>query len=95
MSKPKASIIVPVYGVEQYLAGCLDPLMNQRTTIPYEVVIVDDGSKDNSGKIAESYHQKYSNIVKVIHTGNQGLPMARNAGIKYSRGEDIKSILLT
>lgn len=89
MSKPKASIIVPVYGVEQYLAGCLDPLMNQRTTIPYEVVIVDDGSKDNSGKIAESYHQKYSNIVKVIHTGNQGLPMARNVGIKYSRGEDI------
>ena len=89
MSKPQASIIVPVYGVEQYLAGCLDPLMNQRTNIPYEVVIVDDGSKDNSGKIAESYHQKYSNIVKVIHTGNQGLPMARNVGIKYSRGEDI------
>lgn len=66
MSKPKASIIVPVYGVEQYLAGCLDPLMNQRTTIPYEVVIVDDGSKDNSGKIAESYHQNIQILSKLF-----------------------------
>lgn len=62
---PKISIIIPVYGVEQYLPQCLDSILTQSFT-DYEVILVDDCSKDNSGKICDQYAAKDSRI-RVIH----------------------------
>lgn len=84
---PKISIVVPIYGVEKYLEKCIDSLLDQ-TIDNIEIVLVDDGSPDNSGKIADDYALKYSNI-KVIHQQNAGLGPARNSGIKASTGEFI------
>lgn len=88
----KLSIIVPVYNVKDYLAKCLDSLINQ--DLPhkeYEIIVVNDGSKDNSGKIAEEYSKKYSNII-LINQENQGLSGARNTGIANARGEYIQFV---
>ena len=79
------SVIVPVYNVEKYLRKCLDSIINQ-TYKEIEIIIVDDGSKDNSGQICDEYSEKYDNIV-LIHKKNQGLGMARNTGMEYMRGE--------
>lgn len=66
----KLSIIVPVYNTEKYLNECIESLINQ-TLINKEIILVDDGSRDNSGKICDYYASKYSNI-KVIHKENTG-----------------------
>lgn len=79
------SVIVPVYNVEQYLHQCIDSLIGQ-TYQPLEIILVNDGSKDNSDKICNEYASKYSNI-QVIHKENAGLGMARNTGLKYATGE--------
>lgn len=92
MLQPIVSIIVPVYQVETYLSSCLDPLVNQKCSVPYEIIIVDDGSMDNSGNIAEVYHERHPELIKVIHTANQGLPMARNVGISNSSGKFISFV---
>lgn len=78
------SIIVPVYNVETYLKQCIDSLLNQ-TYQNIEIILVDDGSPDNSGKMCEDYASKYSNI-KVIHKENAGLGMARNTGLEHVNG---------
>ena len=78
------SVIVPVYNVERYLRECLDSLINQ-TYNDLEVIMVDDGSKDSSGKICDEYSEKYDNF-KVIHKENAGLGMARNTGFEYIKG---------
>ena len=78
------SIIVPVYNVEKYLRHCLDSLLNQ-TYKNIEVVMVDDGSKDSSGKICDEYAKKHKNFY-VIHKENAGLGMARNTGLEYIHG---------
>ena len=73
------TVVVPVYNVEKYLAKCIESILNQ--TLPVdEIILVDDGSKDTSGKIADEYAAKYSTI-KVIHQKNGGLSAARNTGI--------------
>lgn len=79
------SIIVPVYNVERYLRECIDSLINQ-TYKKIEIIIVDDGSTDNSGKICDEYEKKNKNI-KVIHKKNEGLGFARNTGLEYVNGE--------
>lgn len=79
------SIIVPVYNVEQYLRKCIDSLVNQTYT-NLEIILVDDGSIDNSGAICDSY-AKMDKRIKVIHKDNGGLSDARNVGIKNSMGE--------
>lgn len=85
------SIIVPVYNVENYLRKCLDSLVNQ-TFHDYEIIIVDDGSKDSSGKICEEYAEKY-NIVKVIHKKNEGQGAAwMREGLNAVQGDYIGSI---
>lgn len=81
----KISIITPVYKVQEYLEKCIDSIINQEFN-DYELIIVDDGSPDDSGKIADYYSEKYSKI-KVIHKLNGGAPSARNAGIDVSKGE--------
>ena len=81
----KVSIIVPVYNVETYLAKCLDSLVNQ-TLKDIEVIVVNDGSPDNSEKIIDKYTKKYSNIKGYIKE-NGGLSDARNYGLKKAHGE--------
>lgn len=79
------SVIVPVYNVEKYLRECLDSILNQ-TYKELEIILVDDGSKDTSGKICDEYAAEYSNF-RVIHKKNAGLGMARNTGLEHIRGE--------
>jgi len=81
------SIIVPVYNVEKYLQKCVDSIINQ-TYKTLEIILVDDGSKDNSGKICDEL-EKMDNRIKVIHKQNGGLSDARNAGIKIAKGKYI------
>jgi len=86
-SKKLISIIIPVYNVEQYLVRCVDSVINQ-TYKNLEIILVDDGSTDNSGKICDEYALK-DNRIKVIHKKNGGLPSARNAGLDIAIGEYI------
>lgn len=79
------SIIVPVYNVEKYLIQCIDSLLCQ-TYSNIEIILVDDGSNDNSGKICDKYMQMDSRI-KVIHKKNEGLGMARNSGLECATGK--------
>lgn len=79
---PKFSIIVPVYNVEKYIVDCLESIKNQ-TYNDYEVIIVNDGTQDNSIKLAEKYPYK------IINQKNQGLSVARNTGVKHAKGEYI------
>lgn len=81
----KISVITPVYKVEKYLEKCLDSILNQ-TFLDFELFIVDDGSPDSCGKIADEYVKKDSRV-RVIHKENGGAPSARNAGIKEASGE--------
>lgn len=82
------SIIVPVYNVpEKYLKNCIESLINQ-TMEKIEIIIVDDGSKDNSGMICDMYAEK-DNRIKVIHKENGGLAAARNTGFLATTGEYI------
>ena len=79
---PKISIVVPVYKVEKYIERCLKSILNQ-TFKEFELILVDDGSPDNCGKICDKYAEKDSRI-KVIHKHNEGLSSVRNAGIEAS-----------
>lgn len=81
---PKISIIVPVYKVEAFLHRCVDSILGQ-TLKDIEVILVDDGSPDNCGRICDEYSMQ-DDRVKVIHQQNKGLPGARNAGIKVATG---------
>lgn len=81
------SIIVPVYNVEKYLKPCLDSIVNQKFAGEFEVIVVDDGSEDDSGVIADSYGLMPN--VLVIHQENGGLSAARNVGLRVSRGKYI------
>lgn len=81
------SIIVPVYNVEKYLEKCVDSLINQ-TYKNIEIILVDDGSKDNSGSLCDEIAKKDSRI-HVIHKKNGGLSSARNEGLKHANGSYI------
>lgn len=83
----KISVVIPVYNVEKYLKECLDSVLKQ-TYRNLEIILVDDGSKDNSGNICDEYAKK-DNRIKVIHKKNGGLSDARNAGINIAKGEYI------
>lgn len=84
----KVSIIVPVYNVENYLAKCLDSLINQ-TLQNIEILVVNDGSTDNSEQIIQEYAQKYPEKIKAFNKENGGLSDARNFGIDRSTGDYI------
>ena len=83
----KVSVIIPVYNVEKYLKECIQSVLRQ-TYKNLEIILVDDGSKDNSGKICDEYAKKDERI-KVIHKKNGGLSDARNVGIDICTGEYI------
>lgn len=79
------SIIVPVYNAEQYIRRCLDSIC-QQTFTDFELILVDDGSTDGSGAICDEYAVKDSRIC-VIHKTNEGVSIARNAGLDKAHGE--------
>lgn len=81
---PQISIIVPIYNTEKYLHRCIDSILAQTFT-DFELILVNDGSTDNSGKICDEYAEKDTRIV-VIHKENEGVSSARNIGIEISTG---------
>lgn len=84
---PKISVVIPVYNVESYLEECWLSVASQ-TYNNYEIILIDDGSTDNSGRMCDSYAEDKENVI-VIHQENQGLSGARNTGVKHSTGEYI------
>ena len=87
MGKVAVSVIVPVYNTAEYLNQCLDKFLRQNTRDTFEVILVDDGSTDASGRICDSYAKRHPDLFRVVHTENRGLSAARNAGLKEARGE--------
>ena len=85
MNNIDLSIIVPVFNVEGYLKRALDSILMQSSPINYEIVLIDDGSSDNSGVICDEYQNNFSNVC-VRHIENNGVSEARNLGISLSRG---------
>lgn len=85
MHSPKLSIIVPVYNTADYLPECLDCFLDQ-TYKNFEVVLVDDGSLDNSGEICDEYVRRDKRF-RVLHQNNMGVSVARNAGIDAAEGD--------
>lgn len=81
LTMSKISVIVPVYNVDQYLKRCLDSILSQTYT-DFEVILVNDGSKDSSGKICDEYCSAFCNVF-AIHQENAGLSAARNTGIDW------------
>jgi glycosyltransferase involved in cell wall biosynthesis len=81
----KVSVVIPLYKVEKYLKRCLDTIINQSYT-NLEIILVNDGSPDDCGTIAENY-AKNDHRIKVIHQKNGGLSDARNTGMKHATGE--------
>ena len=79
------SVIVPVYNVEKYIRECLDSIVNQ-TYKNLQIILVDDGSTDNSGKICDEFAKKDSRIT-VVHQENQGAGAAKNTGLELIEGE--------
>ncbi len=82
---PIISVIVPVYNAEPHLHECIDSILSQTYT-DFEIILVNDGSQDNSGKICDEYARK-DNRITVIHQKNQGQAVARNNAIAIAKGE--------
>ena len=87
MKKIDVSVIVPCYNIENYVKRCIESLINQKTQFSYEIILIDDGSTDNTGGICDSFFA-LSNI-HIIHQVNGGLSNARNKGVFISKGEYI------
>jgi glycosyltransferase involved in cell wall biosynthesis len=85
MQKPKVSVVIPNYNSEDYIHRCIDSLLNQSFK-DFELIIIDDGSTDNSGMIADHYASTHS-CVKVIHQANSGVSAARQVGLTAARGK--------
>ena len=81
------SVIVPVYNVEKYLADCVESIL-QQTFRDFELILIDDGSKDRSGEICDAFAETDDRIV-VVHQDNQGQSKTRNYGVLISKGEYI------
>jgi glycosyltransferase involved in cell wall biosynthesis len=85
--KPKISVILPCYQAEQYIQVCLDSLC-QQTFAEYEVICVEDGSKDNTLALLQAYQTKQPHLIKVVaHEKNQGSGAAKNTGMAHAQGE--------
>ena len=86
-NNPKISIVIPIYNVEKYLSNCIESITNQSFQ-NYEMILVNDGSKDSSLEICYKY-KKNNNKIKIVNKENGGLSSARNAGIKIAKGKYI------
>ena len=87
----KLSIIIPVYNTEQTLGRCINSVL-QSSLNNFEIILINDGSTDNSANICESYKNSYPQQSQVIHQKNQGLSAARNAGLDISKGQYVTFI---
>lgn len=85
MSNPKISVIIPVYNAAQFLDKCLDSILSQTFT-DFELLLIDDGSKDSSGEICDRYAARDSRV-RVFHKPNGGVSSARNLGLDNAQGE--------
>ncbi len=85
--KPLLTVVIPVYNVEKYLKRCIESILIQEWKL-YDILLVDDGSTDNSPKICDDYAKAYD-FISVIHKKNGGLSAARNTGISHAEGEYI------
>ena len=86
----KVSVVIPVYNVENYIDRCINSVLNQ-TYVDYEIILVDDGSTDSSGKICDVYTNRLEKV-SVIHQQNKGLASARKVGLDKAKGEYITFI---
>lgn len=89
-NKPKVSVIVPIYNMERVLRRCLDSLVSQ-TEHDFEVILVDDGSTDNSADICEEYAGRDDRL-RIVRKKNGGVCSARNAGLDIARGEYVACV---
>ena len=87
----KISVIIPVYNVEKYISKCLDSIVNQ-TLESIEIIVVNDGSLDNSQEIIDEYVKKYPKKVKSFIKDNGGQGSARNIGLQHAKGEYISFV---
>ena len=90
MTQPTISIIVPVYNSEKYLDACIDSILSQSFR-DFELILVDDGSKDSSAQICDEYASQDTRV-RVIHKANGGVSAARNDGLDIAKGEYITFI---
>ena len=90
MEEELISIIVPVYNVEKYVGKCIESILEQNYK-NFELILIDDGSKDRSGEICDEYAKKYEKII-VIHKQNEGLSKTRNKGLEIAKGKYISFI---
>ena len=84
------SFVVPCYNSEAYMEKCIDSLLIGKNQV--EIIIVDDGSTDKTGKIADNYHKKYPQSVKIIHQENGGHGEGINVGLKHATGKYFKVV---
>ena len=87
---PQISVVIPVYNSESYLRNCLNSILQQKNQ-DFEVIMVNDGSKDKSGEICDEYSKKDKRF-KVIHKTNEGVSIARNIALNQAKGEWISFI---
>ena len=87
---PKISVIIPVYNAELYLKRCIDSVLNQSFK-SFEIIAIDDGSKDSSFKILSEY-QQFSPNIRILSRENKGAAYTRNEGIELAKGEFIMFI---
>ena len=88
----KVSVIIPIYNVEHFLPRCLDSILAQTmSSDEFEVILVDDGSSDESGTICDEYSEKH-HVFKVIHQENAGAAAARNAGLSVALGDYVSFV---
>ena len=80
------SVLIPVYNVEKYLVKCVESVLSQSER-DFEILLVDDGSTDSSGRICDEYAEKYGDVIRVIHKDNEGLLLTRRRAIREARGE--------
>lgn len=83
---PVISIIIPVYEAKDTLERCVGSLIDEELSGLYEIILVDDGSKDGSGDMCDAFAQRHPSIVRVLHQDNAGVSAARNAGINVAAG---------
>ena len=86
MIKDLISVVVPVYNLENYIIRALDSILFQRYK-NIEIIVVDDGSTDNSAKVIDEYAQKHKDVVKALHIENSGVSVARMQGVLAAKGD--------
>ena len=91
MNLGRVSVIMPAYNVEQYLEDCMESILSQKTRYSYRIVLIDDGSTDESGNISKEYKLKYPQTI-VVHKENGGLSDARNSGLDIMTGEYVACV---